>query len=857
MNKSSVQRRSGILRRAIASAVSFAFVPAFSVMSFSAASAAFTGGGEKPYSYPLQSLTYPAGGHSEDTLVVSARSSSKGTASSLIYHDGWTDFNKNGVKDIYEDPDRDIDERVSDLLGQMTVEEKTCQLATLYGFGRVLQDSLPVPDWKNEVWKDGIANIDEQLNGVESGYERAYDLIYPFSNHAEAINAIQKWFVEETRLGIPVDFSNEGIHGLNHTKATPLPAPVAVGSTWNRELVRKAGEIAGKEAKALGYTNVYAPILDVVRDPRWGRTLECYGEDPYLVSELGIQMAEGIQSQGVASTLKHFAVYSVPKGGRDGECRTDPHVTPREMHEIHLYPFKKVIGEAKPLGVMSSYNDWNGIPVSASRYFLTDLLREEYGFDGYVVSDSKAVEYVHAKHQVADTYREAVRMVLEAGLNVRTNFTSPADFIYPVRKLIGNGEISMSVIDKRVAEVLKVKFELGLFEHPYVEEPEKADEIVGADKHLDFVDDMQLQSLVLLKNENNLLPLKKSETRRVLVTGPLADETNFMASRYGPNGLTSESILDGIREYLGADVRVDYAKGCEVVDENWPDSEIVPVPMSAAEKSMIAEAVSKAKKSDVIIAILGEDEYRVGESRSRTSLDLPGRQQQLLEALHSTGKPVVLVLVNGQPLTINWADRNIPAILETWFPSFRGGAAIAKTLWGDYNPGGKLTVTFPKTTGQIEINFPFKKGSHGAQPKSGPNGAGETRVLGSLYPFGHGLSYTTFEYSGMKVTPGAGIKSPVKVSVDVTNTGKYEGDEVVQLYVRDKYSSVVTYDSVLRGFERVRLKPGETKTVDFVLMPEDLQILDVNMNWTVESGEFEIMAGSSSEDIRIKETITL
>lgn len=266
-----------------------------------------------------------------------------------IYHDGWIDFNKNGVKDIYEDPEADIDARVRDLLDQMTVEEKTCQLATLYGFGRVLQDSLPTPEWKNEIWKDGIANIDEQLNGVGSGYRRAYSLIYPYRNHAEAINSTQRWFVEETRLGIPVDFSNEGIHGLNHTKATPLPAPVAVGSTWNRDLIREAGEIAGKEAKALGYTNIYAPILDVVRDPRWGRTLECYGEDPYLISELGIQMVEGIQSQGIASTLKHFAVYSVPKGGRDGQCRTDPHVTPREMHEIHLYPFRKVITRAHPM----------------------------------------------------------------------------------------------------------------------------------------------------------------------------------------------------------------------------------------------------------------------------------------------------------------------------------------------------------------------------------------------------------------------------------------------------------------------------------------------------------------------------
>ena len=774
-----------------------------------------------------------------------------------IYHDGWIDFNKNGIKDVYEDPDADIDARVKDLLGRMTVEEKTCQLATLYGFGRVLQDSLPMPEWKNEIWKDGIANIDEQLNGVGSGYKRAYGLIYPFSCHAEAINRTQAWFVEETRLGIPVDFSNEGIHGLNHTKATPLPAPVAVGSTWNRELVREAGEIAGKEAKALGYTNVYAPILDVVRDPRWGRTLECYGEDPYLISELGIQMVEGIQSQGVASTLKHFAVYSVPKGGRDGMCRTDPHVTPREMHEIHLYPFRKVIMEAHPMGVMSSYNDWNGEPVSASHYFLTELLRGQYGFNGYVVSDSDAVEFVHTKHQVAVTYADAVRMVLEAGLNVRTNFTQPSKFIVPLRKLIESGEISMSTVDRRVAEVLKVKFGLGLFDHPYVEEPAEADNIAGADKHLDFIDRMQLESLVLLKNEGNVLPLDKARTRNVLVTGPLADETNFMASRYGPNGLDSESILDGIRGYLGEGCNVSYAKGCDVVDENWPDSEIVPVPMTAKEKSMIREAVAKARKADVVIAVLGEDEWRVGESRSRTSLDLPGRQQQLLEALHATGKPVILLLVNGQPLTINWADRNIPAILETWFPSFRGGMAVAKTLWGDYNPGGKLTVTFPKTTGQIELNFPYKKGSHGAQHSEGPNGSGETRVLNPLYPFGHGLSYTEFEYSDFNVVAGPGLKSGIDVSLTLTNVGKMTGDEVVQLYVRDKYSSVVTYDSVLRGFERVSLEPGESKVVRFHLSPEDLQILDKDMHWTVEPGEFEIMAGSSSTDIRLSQTVEL
>lgn len=779
-----------------------------------------------------------------------------GAQNKNIYHKGWIDFNKNGVKDIYEDSSQPVEKRVENLLLQMNINEKTCQLATLYGYGRVLKDSLPTENWKNEIWKDGIANIDEMLNGVGGKSKLVEQMLYPFSNHAEAINKIQKWFVEETRLGIPVDFSNEGIHGLNHTKATPLPAPIAIGSTWNKELVYRAGEIVGQEARALGYTNVYAPILDVVRDPRWGRTLECYGEDPYLIASMGTQMVDGIQSQGVASTLKHFAVYSVPKGGRDGNCRTDPHVAPREMHQIYLYPFKKVIREAHPMGVMSSYNDWDGVPVTASYYFLTELLREEYGFDGYVVSDSEAVEYVHTKHRVAETYDEAVRQVLEAGLNVRTHFTPPSDFIMPIRRLIEEKKISMATIDKRVSEVLSVKFRLGLFDHPYVENIKESDKMGGVDRNMDFVKQMQQQSLVLLKNDGNLLPLDKNRIKKILVTGPLADESNFMESRYGPNRLEKVTVLKGLRNYLQGSVEVDYAKGCDIINEGWPSTEILPDPLSDSEKDGIQNAVEKAEDCDVIIAVLGEDEYRTGESRSRTSLDFPGRQQELLEALYATGKPVVLVLINGQPLTINWADKYIPSILETWFPSCQGGTVIAEALFGDYNPGGKLTVTFPKSVGQIELNFPFKPGSHGSQPESGPNGSGSTRVLGELYPFGHGLSYTSFEYSDMNVSPlEQGTQGNYTITFNITNTGKRQGDEVVQLYVRDKYSSVIAYDSVLRGFERVSLNPGETKQMTFELTPEDLQLLDRNMQWTVEPGEFEFMIGASSKDIKLRKTV--
>lgn len=775
------------------------------------------------------------------------------TAKDTIYKKGWIDFNKNGVMDIYEDPNAPIEDRIQDLLKQMTLEEKTCQMATLYGSGRVLKDSLPTASWKSEIWKDGIANIDEELNGLGRG-RRAYpELIYPFSNHAEAINKIQRWFIEETRLGIPVDFSNEGIHGLNHAKATPFPAPINIGSTWNKKLVYEAGSISGKEAKALGYTNVYAPILDVARDPRWGRVLECYGEDPYLVAELGIQMVKGLQEHGVASTLKHYAAYSVPKGGRDAAVRTDPHITPRELHSLFLYPFKKVIKAAHPKGVMSSYNDWDGVPVTASHYFLTELLRQQYGFKGYVVSDSEAVEYVQTKHRVADSYEEAVRQVVEAGLNVRTHFTQPKDYILPLRELVKSGKLSMKVIDERVADVLRVKFELGLFDQPYVENTKIADKIAGADKHADFVLEMQKQSLVLLKNEKDLLPLNKNKLKKILITGPLAKETDYMISRYGPQGLENVTIYDGIKNYLGNQVEIAYAEGCKVRDANWPDSEIVPTGLTNEEKQSIDEATRMAADCDIIIAALGEDESCTGESKSRTDLNLPGRQQQLLEALHATGKPVVLVLINGQPLTINWAARNIPSILEAWFPNQSGGTAIAQTLFGDYNPGGRLSVTFPKTTGQIEFNFPFKPGSQDGQYFSGPNGSGNTRVNGALYPFGFGLSYTTFEYSNLRIHQETKhTQSPVTVSVDITNTGKRAGDEVVQLYLRDVLASVIPYDSQLRGFERIHLQPNEKKTVTFTLNPEDMEILDRHMEWTVEPGKFEVFIGASSEDIRQK-----
>ena len=786
-------------------------------------------------------------------LLASVQLVSAQSSNNKMIKNGWIDYNKNNVKDIFEDPKQPVEKRVSNLLSLMTVEEKTAQLVTLYGYGRVLKDELPTQDWKNKIWKDGIANIDEHLNSTTFRASTFTKYSFPYSKHAEAINTVQKWFLEETRMGIPVDFTNEGIHGLASEKATALPAPIAIGSTWNKNLLNKAGQIVGREAKALGYTNVYVPIVDLARDPRWGRVVECYGEDPFLVTELGKQMVLGVQSEGVASTLKHYMGYSVPKGGRDGNARTDPHISPRELFNMYLYPYERIIQEAHPMGIMSSYNDWDGIPISGSYYFLTELLRKKFGFNGYVVSDSDALEFINSKHHVAADSADAVRMALEAGLNVRTNFQNPETFLIPARKLIKEGKISMKTIDARVGEVLSYKFRMGLFDRPYVADTKLADVIVNNADAKQFSKQISREALVLLKNEKQLLPLSKKGIKNILVTGPLADDTLTSMSRYGPSNVKVISVLEGLKTYLGNSVNIQYSKGCESADANWPESEIFPTPITQNEQRKIDSTVAIASNADVIIAVMGETENQFGESRSRTNLDLTGRQLQLLQALYATGKPVVMILINGQPLTINWPAKFLPAIIEAWCPGVDGGTAIAETLFGDYNPGGKLPVTFPKSVGQIELNFPFKPGSHAGQPGDGPNGFGKTNVYGALYPFGFGLSYTTFEYSNLKVSPEKqNGKQPIEVSVDVQNNGKFNGDEVVQLYFKDLVSSVTVYETQLRGFERVSLAIGEKKTIKFSLRPKDIALLDKNMNQIVEPGVFEILIGSSSEDIRLK-----
>jgi beta-glucosidase len=759
-----------------------------------------------------------------------------------IYHSGWIDLNKNGRMDVYENPKIDVERRITDLLSQMNLEEKTCQTATLYGYNRVLKDELPTPDWKNQIWRDGIANIDEHINGWGPGSQSVYAT--DLEKHVWAMNEVQRFFIEDTRLGIPVDFTNEGLRGVAFPVATSFPSQSGLGHTWDTELVREVGRITAREARALGYTNIYAPTLDVARDQRWGRVEDTYGEDPLHASRLGVEMVKGLQENyTVASTAKHFAVYSVGKGAREGQARTDPQVSPREVENILLPPFIAAIKEAGLLGVMSSYNDYDSVPVTGSSYWLMQRLRKEFGFKGYVVSDSAAVEYLYNKHAVASDMKEAVRQSIMAGLNVKTNFTRPEDFILPLRELVKEGKVPLRVLDDRVRDVLRIKFTVGLFDRPYIEDANRSRQIVNSAEHQAVALRAARESLVLLKNERDVLPLSK-QIKSVAVIGPNADDQSLTQYRYGPSAVQSVTVRQGIQNLLGSAVKVNYAKGCDVAHERWPETEVLPEPLTSQEQRQIDEAVEAAKNSEVAVIVLGDSRRTVGESASRTSLDLPGRQLELVQAVHATGKPIVVVLLNGRPMSINWINKYVPGIIEAWFPGAHGGTAIAEVLFGDYNPSGKLTMTFPKTAGQIPFNFPTKPNAQWEGEKS--------RVNGALYYFGHGLSYTKFTYSNLKISPKQQkANGSVTVTLDLKNTGSREGVEIVQLYTRDLVSSVTTYEKNLRGFARVSLRPGETKTVTFTLKPADLGLWNREMKFVVEPGEFRVMVGASSEDIRL------
>lgn len=532
-----------------------------------------------------------------------------------IYKKGWIDFNKNGKKDIYEDPTQDVEKRLDDLISQMTLEEKAGQLVTYYGFNKVLEDSVPTLAWKQTALRNGVANIDEHLNGE----------IYDLKRLVACMHETQRFFVEYTRLGIPVDFSNEGIRGLCAPKATSFPSMNGLGCTWDKELAYLQGEIEGKEARVLGYTNVYAPILDVARDQRWGRWEGSIGEDPYLVARLGVEMAKGIQSQKVVSTPKHYVGYGDCKAARQWDARTDPHVTPSEMYYIHEYPFRKVFQEAGALGVMCAYNDYDGVPMSGNYHYLTEVLRQEMGFKGYVVSDSYAIGRLAGVHKVAADEKESCLQALKAGLNVRTEFNKPDDYTRYIKELVEEGKLPMKRIDELVRQVLYVKFWIGLFDQPYIGSGKDAHTIVSSALHQATALRASRECLVLLKNEKQMLPLA-DQYKRIAVIGPNANSKGYVPTHYGPRGFDNFiSVYEGLKKVYAKDknISITYSKGIDLVNKGWPENELIRDTLTTEEQRSIAEAVRISQESDVIVAVLGDGSSTSGESRTRSSLYNP------------------------------------------------------------------------------------------------------------------------------------------------------------------------------------------------------------------------------------------
>ncbi len=778
-----------------------------------------------------------------------------------IYHAGWIDLNKNGVKDPYEDSSLEIDVRVKDLVARMNVREKTAQLVTLYGYNRVTPDYLPTKAWFHEVQKDGIGNIDEHLNGFNY-YDNpklpGVAFIRKPSKLVWALNETRRFFIEDTRLGIPCEFTNEGLRGVETAASTGFPCALAQSCTWDRELIRDIAAVAGKETYVLGYDSLYAPLLDVIRDPRWGRCEETFGESPWLVGEFGVLAVKAIQAQGVTSSPKHYVFYTSSAGARQGLSRTDPRSTPRENEYIHLAPWRRVMKEAKPDGVMCSYNDYDGEPIAASHHYLTDVLRGEMGFTGYVVSDSDAVEYLHTKHHVAKNQKEAVRQTILAGMNVRTTFRKPDTYVMPLRKLIREGKVPMSVVDSRVSDVLRVKFRRGLFDHPYRSLAE-ADKEAMSKRSFALSLRASREAIVLLKNKGDFLPLNSDEYKTISVCGPNADSIEYARQHYGPLTNKTITVRKALETYAKGKFNVLYSRGCNFVDHAWPNSEILPEPPNPSEQAELDTAVANAQKSDLTIIVVGDTPYgsksprnvtTCGENNSRTGLSLPGYQDKLISLIAATGKPFVVVHFSGRPNALNLPNKVSPAIIHSFLPGPYGGQAAVEAIFGDINPAGKTTTNFVKTTGQLPLNFPAKPGANTESSRA---------VHGYLWPFGHGLSYTTFSYKNLKLSPRRiAPDGTFTATFEITNTGKVEGVEIPQLYIHQRISSLTTYEQQLRGFERVSLKPNETKTVSISINAKDaLWMINKDMKRVVEPGVFDIMIGASSKKILLRGPITV
>jgi beta-glucosidase len=722
------------------------------------------------------------------------------------------------VYPIYRDSRRPVDERVRDLLSRMTLEEKIGQM--------------------NADWADGYAGA---MKRVVGGYPEKTGTTTPVGvtfgwqtniqegarRQAQMDNELKAHALKSSRLGIPLLHVEEGVHGLFVPGATIFPQPIGLGASFNRDLIDAVAGAMAEEARALGVNQVStSPVLDVMRDPRMGRIEQSFGEDPYLVARIGVAWVKAVQSRGVAAMPSHFAGQGEARRGIE---HGPAEVSERTFREVCLYPFEAAVKEAGALGIMAAYNEVGGIPCHANEQLLTGILRGEWGFGGYVHADSRGVEMLNDRHFVAATLKDAGMMSAKAGVDV--NFPQSKAFGSLLREAVKEGLVSEAIIDLAVGRLLKVKFLLGLFEAKPVD-PDRAAAVVDSAEHRRLALRAARESIVLLKNEGGLLPLSR-KVRSIFVTGPDANAARNLLggyTAYSPGPTKVVTPLEGIRSKVGAGTSVVFEEGCKVVG-------------GSAEG--IEAAAAAARKADVAIVFAGDAVETVGEAHDRADLNLPGRQLELVKAIQATGVPTVLVLTTGRPVSLAWEAEHVPAIVQAWLPGEEGGNAIADVLFGDYNPGGKLPFTFPRSVGQLPLAvydrpLPIRKYVD-ADPTP-------------LYPFGFGLSYTTFATGDLRLSaPAMRRDGTLAVSVEVQNTGARAGDEAVLLFVRQLYGSVTRPLRMLKGFERVRLEPGEKKTVSFTVPARELALWDRRMNRVVEAGQYKVMVGKLEQSFEVRD----
>jgi len=746
-------------------------------------------------------------------------------------------------KPAYLDATQPVDARIADLLPRMTLEEKVAQL------GGTWQNPEQVPDRKlmfvgpnREFLPDLAAPVLKYGLG---------QMTRPSENRgpremAEFTNTVQKWIKEHTRLGIPVMFHEECLHGHAAPKGTSYPQAIALASTWDPALVHEVFTNVAQEVRARGAQQCLMPVLDLARDPRWGRTEETYGEDPYLVSQIGKAAITGLQGDflpidksHVISTAKHFAVHGQPEAGTNV---APGNYSERVIREYFLRPFEVAVRQAHVQAVMPSYNEIDGIPSHSNKHLLTDILRGEWGFQGVIVSDYFAMNELIKVHHIVATKDEAGIMALNAGVDIEL---PAADTLSNLVQEVKDGKISESTIDRAVAHVLRSKFITGLFDDPYAD-PSLAEKVTNSPEHQQLALRAAREAIILIKNENNLLPLDRTRYKHIAVIGPNAADLHLGGYSNKPG--RGVSVLQGIRDKVGSSSEVLYSEGCKITesDPDW-DADKVVIGDPALNAKRIQAAVAVAKKADAVILVLGENEQTSREAWAanhpgdRDSLDLLGNQDDLVKAILPLGKPVIVFLLHGRPNSINYIAQNVPAILDGWYLGQEGGTAVADVIFGDANPGGKLPITVPRNVGQLP-DYYYQK------PSAKREYLGTT--VEPLFPFGWGLSYTTFKFSNLHLSQDTiGPEGSVKVSVDVSNTGSKPGDEVVQLYIRDEVSSVTRPVKELRGFRRVALKPGETQTVELPLGFDELSFLNREMKRVVEPGVFDIMIGGNSVDL--------